>query len=59
MKDFVTLVFMIISDYFAQDGRTPLHLAAEEGHHEICQRLIEHGARVDAQAKVRTIHHVE
>ena len=39
---------------FMQDGRTPLIMAAEEGHLDICQELIERGAAIDHQAEVRT-----
>eukprot|EP00968_Pinguiococcus_pyrenoidosus_P014563 scaffold1312_cov264-Pinguiococcus_pyrenoidosus.AAC.4 len=31
-------------------GYTPLHLAAAEGHNEICSLLVQHGARVNALA---------
>ena len=44
---------MLISDLFAQHNSTPLHLAARKGHHEICQYLVEHGANVDVQDKVK------
>ena len=47
------IVLMLISDLFAQNNTTPLHLAAVRGHHEICQYLIEHGASVNVQDKVR------
>ena len=29
------------------EGRTPLHIAAEEGHKEICTLLIEYGADIN------------
>ena len=44
---------MLNSDLFAQDNATPLHLAAQRGHHEICQNLVEHRANVDVRDKVR------
>ena len=44
---------MLNSDLYAQNNSTPLHLAALRGHHEICQYLVEHGANVDVQDKVR------
>ena len=44
---------MIISHIYAQDGETALHRAALHGHLKICQSLIEHGASVDVQNKVR------
>ena len=52
-KSFVIQELLIISHFHAQDGRTALHQAAMEGHHETCQILIKHGASVDAQGKVR------
>ena len=48
-----TLGLMIISHFPAQEGSTALHMASWRGHHEICQYLIEHGASVDVQDKVR------
>ena len=44
---------MLISDLFAQNDSTPFHLAALRDNHEICQYLVEHGASVDVQDKVR------
>ncbi len=35
-----------------QDGRTPLHLAAEKGHPEIIKLLIDKGAKVDIKDNV-------
>jgi FOG: Ankyrin repeat len=34
-------------------GFTPLHLSAQEGHTDMSSLLIEHGATVSHQAKVR------
>ena len=53
LKGVITLELMVISQLHAQDRSTALHLAAFNGNHEICQFLIEHGASVDAQEKVR------
>ena len=47
------MVLMLISDLFAQNNSTPLHLAALRGNQVICQYLVEHGASVDVQDKVR------
>ena len=48
-----TLVLMIISHTYAQDGETPLHLAAHGGHLEIIKYLVECGASVNVQSEVR------
>ena len=50
------IVLMVISDLFTQNYSTPLHLAAEQGHHEICRYIIEHGANAEIQDKVRDGH---
>ena len=50
-------MLMVISHIYAQDGKTALHDAAFRGHHETCQCLVEHGASVDAQDKVRDNFH--
>ena len=36
----------------AQDGRTPLYVAAEKGHLEIVRHLLDQSANVDAATKV-------
>ena len=36
-----------------QDGRSPLHVAAEEGHADVVNMLITHDANVDIKDKVR------
>ena len=36
-----------------QDGLTPLHVAVEEGHNELVATLVEAGADVTAEDKVR------
>ena len=35
-----------------QDGRSPLHVAAEEGHTNVVDILVKHGANVDTRDKV-------
>ena len=52
-KSVFTLIKMIVSHFYAQDGREALHVAALKGHHETCQFLIKQGASVDFQVKVR------
>ena len=49
----ISIVLMLNSDLYAQNNSTPLHLAAPRGQHEICQYLVEHGANVNVQDKVR------
>ena len=36
-----------------QYGRTPLHVAAENGHTDVVDILLKHGADVNTQDKVR------
>ena len=48
MHSCVGLLFFLL-----QSVRTPLHLAAEGGHDEICKVLLEKGAQVDAKDWVR------
>ena len=43
---------MILLHLYAQNGRTALHCAARNGHHETCGYLIEHGASVNAEDEV-------
>ena len=38
--------------YSPQDGRSPLHLAAEKGHIDTLAILLKHGADVDTKDKV-------
>ena len=35
-----------------QDGASPLAVASQDGHREIVQMLIDHGANVNSQQKV-------
>jgi ankyrin repeat protein len=37
-------------------GFSPLHLASQEGHVDMCHLLLEHGASANYKAKVREIH---
>ena len=46
---FLSLSFSVNFQY----QRTPLHLAAEEGHTETCALLVKSGAAVDAVDEVR------
>ena len=38
-----------------QDRRSPLHVAAENGHMDILNMLITHGANVDTKYRVRNL----
>ncbi len=38
-----------------QDQKTPLHLAAMEGKLDVAQLLVQLGANIEAQAKVRGV----
>ena len=38
-----------------QEGNTPLHAACREGNEEVALLLIEHGADVEAENKVRVV----
>ena len=38
-----------------QDGASPLHIASQEGHVDVCTLLIERGANLNSQDKVGTI----
>ena len=35
-----------------QDGFSPLHVASQEGHSDVCRLLIEQGANINSQNKV-------
>ena len=41
--------------FLIQIGWTPLHCAAEKGHSEVLTKLLDSGADVDVQNKVRTV----
>ena len=38
-----------------QDGRSPLHVAAEKGHTDFVDILVTHGANVDTKDSVRNL----
>ena len=38
-----------------QDGASPLHVASQNSHHNVCTLLIERGANLNSQTKVGTI----
>ena len=38
-----------------QDGFSPLHIASQKGHVDVCTLLIERGANLNSQTKVGTI----
>ena len=38
-----------------QDGASPLHIASQKGHVDVCTLLIERGANLNSQDKVGTI----
>lgn len=46
------ILCMSLFDYL-QDGYTPLHHAARNGRTDVCVLLIEKGANMEAQDKVR------
>ncbi|KAI0138428.1 hypothetical protein BJ166DRAFT_180486 [Pestalotiopsis sp. NC0098] len=46
MTDFATLVFN--SSRMRGDKHTPLHIAAQGGHEQVIQLLLDHGADIDA-----------
>jgi hypothetical protein len=57
-----SLLFLLVSSRllffisFPQEGKTPLHKAAEDNHSEVMQILVTAGAVVDARDKVRCAH---
>ena len=38
-----------------QDGRTALMVAAQDGHREVVELLLQHGADVNAEDEVRNV----
>ncbi len=51
--DQLSLMHLVISRPYSQDGRTPLFSAAGEGHEGVVKLLLEAKAAVDAADKVR------
>ena len=41
--------------YSLQDGRSPLHAAAEKGHTNVVDILVRHGGYVDTKDRVRNL----
>ena len=49
------LINMWVVLFTLQDGASPVSVASQEGHKEVVQMLIEHGAHINSQDKVGTI----
>ena len=50
----VHLVFCVFNVMHPQNGSTPLTFAAENGHKDVVKLLVESGANIDRQNKVRS-----
>ena len=44
----------ILMGFVLQDGRSPLHMASQEGHLDVVKTLIEAGANINEADKVST-----
>ena len=44
----------ILMGFVLQDGRSPLHMASQEGHLDVVKTLIEAGANINQVTKVST-----
>ena len=43
---------MLVVLFSLQNGASPLYMAAQEGHLDVCRLLIEQGANINSQRKV-------
>ena len=50
--DMYTLIGIAIMICLMQNGATPLHIASQEGHLEVVNLLVSHGANLDKSDKV-------
>ena len=50
--DMYTLIDIAIMICLMQNGATPLHIASQEGHSDVVNLLISHGANVDKPREV-------